>query len=290
MSARGIESVCGASRARTGYDSCAIRVICAACGSAQSLVLQLARHSIPHSTTLIEVFTTQGDTHDYHEAKVTMSALVKKRRLMSWLNSVKVPVGAQGCRVLKMTTSLIWQGRQEDLEHPEETAHAWAPRQLVIVCGRCRDGKQQWSWKVVQMTRKYDVRHRSPTLCIHHCLEPWVALMQLGIWGLDKAGSNVVPQVKNVLTPQQSQSRRHRLGLAFVKNLLGINNRADNLNIEEIAMRHQSDEAKNISWTQEVFRNGHGYLRDLNECSRSFRGVCLCALILDGEDSCVRLG
>lgn len=96
-----------------------------------------------------------------------MSALVKKRRLMSWLNSVKVPVGVQGCRVLRMTTSLIWQGRQEDLvddwtsetmlimsrvkqgliytpEHPEETAHAWTPRQLVIVCGRCRGGKQQW--------------------------------------------------------------------------------------------------------------------------------------------------
>lgn len=55
MSARGIESVYGASRARTGYGSCAIRVICAACGSARSLVLQLVRHSIPHPTTLIEV-------------------------------------------------------------------------------------------------------------------------------------------------------------------------------------------------------------------------------------------
>lgn len=175
MSARGIESVCGVSQARTGYGSCAIRVICAACGSARSLVLQLARHLIPHSTTLIEVMMLIAASlkacrqADYHEARVTMSALVKKRRLMSWLNSVKVPVGVQGCRVLKMTTSLIWQGKRvarEDLvddwtsetmlimfrleqgliytqEHPEETAHAWAPRQLVIVCGRCRGGKQQ---------------------------------------------------------------------------------------------------------------------------------------------------
>lgn len=35
------------------------------------------------------------------------------------------------------------QGLIYTQEHPEETAHAWAPRQLVIVCGRCRGGKQQ---------------------------------------------------------------------------------------------------------------------------------------------------
>lgn len=39
------------------YGSCAIRVICVACGSAQFLVLQLARRSILRATTLTEVMT-----------------------------------------------------------------------------------------------------------------------------------------------------------------------------------------------------------------------------------------
>jgi hypothetical protein len=57
VSARRIESVCEGSRTRTGYGSCAIRVICAACGFALFLVPQLARRWIPHATTLTEAMT-----------------------------------------------------------------------------------------------------------------------------------------------------------------------------------------------------------------------------------------
>lgn len=61
-----------------------------------------------------------------------MSALVRKRRLMSWLNSVKVPVGVQGCRVLKMTTSLIWQGKREDL------VDDWTSETVLIMSAQTR--------------------------------------------------------------------------------------------------------------------------------------------------------
>lgn len=66
-------------------------MICVACGSAQFLVLQLARRSILQATTLTEVMTLIAASlkaciyADYHEARVTMNLLVTKP-LMSSLN------------------------------------------------------------------------------------------------------------------------------------------------------------------------------------------------------------
>lgn len=109
VSSKRIESVCEASRVWMSCGSCAIRVIYVACGSAQFLVLQLARRSILRATTLTEVMTLIVASlkacryADYHEARVTINSLVTKT-LMSSLNSLKVLVGVWECKVRKKTS------------------------------------------------------------------------------------------------------------------------------------------------------------------------------------------
>lgn len=114
VTARRIESVCAMGSMEMGFGACAIRVICAACGSVRFLVLQLAKYEILQAIALIEAMMLGvaslkacrwAEKEAYHEAwviMIAMNALVTKHMM----SSLKVLVGARGHRVWTMMTTL----------------------------------------------------------------------------------------------------------------------------------------------------------------------------------------